>query len=166
MWISPLAVLWGITKVNCSFTGTGEVTPATPNPPSLPPFRYLPQFLQTFPSLSPHHSIAQMHPATDGLTWELCATSPSLSRRARTEAIQCMQTNSTASVLHRHGKHGKHAPTRSQPCVKQSGVMRGRLSDDGDTGLTSSLFGALQTALLCGRKKIIYSTCTKKVFIW
>lgn len=30
--------------------------------------------------------------------------------------------------------------------------MRGRLSDDGDTGLTSSLFGALQTALLCGRK--------------
>lgn len=35
VWISPLAVLWGITKVNCSFTGTGEVTAATPIP-SLP----------------------------------------------------------------------------------------------------------------------------------
>lgn len=30
--------------------------------------------------------------------------------------------------------------------------MRGRLSDDGDTGFTSSLFGAQQTALLYGRK--------------
>ena len=77
MWISPLAVLWGITKVNCSFTGTGEVTPATPTPPSLPPpFPLPPQFLQTLPSLSPHHSIAQMHPATDGLTWELCVWPP------------------------------------------------------------------------------------------
>lgn len=35
VWISLLAVQQGITKVNCSFTGTGEVTPR--KPPSLSP---------------------------------------------------------------------------------------------------------------------------------
>lgn len=108
VWISPLAVLWGITKVNCSFTGTGEVTPATLLPPSLfPPSFLVPlQFLQTSPSLALHHSTAQMHPATDGLTWDSYVTSPSLSQyvqgQSRHSASSPRKTNNTTSVLQRH----------------------------------------------------------------
>ena len=163
MWISPLAVLWGITKVNCSFTGTGEVTPATPNPP-LPPSPL--SVTSSVPSDSSFPLASSLYCTNASSHWwphlgVVCVTSPSLSRCARTKPIQRMQTNSTTSVLHRHRKHRKHVPTCSQACVRRSGVMRGRLSDNVDTGFTSSLFGVLQIAPLYGWKIIIYCICTK-----
>lgn len=86
----------------------GHPSNTTSHPPSsLLPLWYLFQFLQTSPSLSLHHSTAQMHPATDGLTWDSYVTSPSLSQCARTEPIQSRQPpqnqqHNTTSVLHRH----------------------------------------------------------------
>lgn len=127
VWISPLAVLWGITKVNCSFTGTGEVTAATPIPsppfllPSIPPHLF-----ESFGLLLPSRFITLLHKCILPLMvspgtrmWPPRLTVQGQSRYSAERPL--WKTNNTRSVLHRRRKH---VPTYTYLGVKQPGLMR------------------------------------------